>query len=119
MTLGDVLFDTGNAELKPSANRTVLKLVQFLQLNPRRTVRVEGYTDNTGDETANLELSKERAQVVADVITDLGIDEARIQVEGYGDQFPIEVNSSDRGRAKNRRVEVVFSDEKGILGTKR
>lgn len=119
MTLGDVLFDTGNSDLKPSANRTVLKLVQFLQLNPKRTVRVEGYTDNTGDATANLELSKDRAQTVADVITDLGIGEARIQVEGYGDQYPIEGNDSERGRAKNRRVEVVFSDEKGVLGTKR
>jgi outer membrane protein OmpA-like peptidoglycan-associated protein len=119
MTLGDVLFDTGNAELKPSANRTMLKLVQFLQLNPKRTVRVEGYTDNTGDEHANLELSKERAQAVADVITDLGIGEPRIQVEGYGDQFPMDVNTSERGRAKNRRVEVVFSDEKGLLGAKR
>lgn len=47
MTLGDVLFDTGRADLKNSANRTVLKLVQFLQLNPKRTVRIEGYTDST------------------------------------------------------------------------
>ncbi|MEG0246274.1 MAG: DUF4398 domain-containing protein, partial [Pseudomonas sp.] len=48
MTLGDVLFDTGRADLKNSASRTVLKLVQFLQLNPRRIVRIEGYTDSTG-----------------------------------------------------------------------
>jgi len=119
MTLGDVLFDTGDAELKPSANRTVLKLVQFLQLNPKRIVRIEGYTDSTGDEHENRQLSKARAQAIADVITDLGVDESRIQVEGYGDQFPLDVNSSERGRAKNRRVEVVFSDEKGLLGAKR
>ena len=119
MTLGDVLFDTGNAELKSSANRTLLKLVQFLQLNPKRIVRIEGYTDSTGDAQENLQLSKERAQAVADVITDLGIDDARIQVEGYGDQFPIDENASERGRAKNRRVEIVFSDDKGFLGSKR
>ncbi|MCY1401279.1 putative lipoprotein YiaD precursor [compost metagenome] len=119
LTLGDVLFDTGEADLKSSANRTVLKLVQFLQLNPRRVVRIEGYTDSTGARQDNLQLSRARAQAVADVLVDLGIDEKRIQVEGYGDQYPVEVNASERGRAKNRRVEIVFSDEKGQLGAAR
>lgn len=119
MTLGDALFDTGDAELNNSANRAILKLVQFLQFNPKRIVRIEGYTDNTGDKQANLELSKKRAQSVADVLVDLGIDDARIQAEGYGDEFPIEANASERGRAKNRRVEIVFSDEKGQLGATR
>lgn len=119
MTLGDVLFDTGQAELKNSASRTVLKLVQFLQLNPKRVVRIEGYTDSTGNPDDNLKLSKDRAQSVADMLVDLGVDEKRIQVEGYGDQYPVEVNASERGRAQNRRVEIVFSDEKGRLGAAR
>ena len=72
MTLGDVLFDTGRADLKNSANRTVLKLVQFLQLNPKRTVRIEGYTDSTGTPEDNLKLSRDRAQSVADMLIDLG-----------------------------------------------
>lgn len=115
MTLGDVLFDTGQAELKSSASRTVLKLVQFLQLNPRRVVRIEGYTDSTGTPEDNLKLSRDRAQSVADMLVDLGIDEKRIEVEGYGDQYPVEANASERGRAQNRRVEIVFSDDKGKL----
>ncbi|MFO2465295.1 OmpA family protein [Pseudomonas sp. 15FMM2] len=119
MTLGDVLFDTGEVELKNSANRAVLKIVQFLQLNPKRVVRIEGYTDSTGGEQENLKLSRDRAQAVADVLVDLGIDEKRIQVEGYGDQYPVEANASERGRAQNRRVEIVFSDEKGQLGAAR
>ncbi|WP_038616863.1 OmpA family protein [Pseudomonas alkylphenolica] len=119
MTLGDVLFDTGRAELKNSANRTVLKLVQFLQLNPKRVVRIEGYTDSTGAAEDNLKLSRDRAQAVADMLVDLGVDEKRIQVEGYGDQYPVEANASERGRAQNRRVEIVFSDEKGKLGAAR
>lgn len=119
MTLGDVLFDTGEADLKPSANRTVLKLVQFLQLNPRRVVRIEGYTDSTGDKQHNLALSRARAQSVADTLIDLGVDEKRIQVEGYGDEYPVEANASERGRAQNRRVEIVFSDDKGNLGAAR
>ena len=119
MTLGDVLFDTGEAELKNSANRVVLKIVQFLQLNPKRVVRIEGYTDSTGGKQENLKLSRDRAQSVADVLMDLGIDDKRIQVEGYGDEYPVDANASERGRAQNRRVEIVFSDEKGQLGATR
>ncbi|MGE7958062.1 OmpA family protein [Pseudomonas sp. NPDC089530] len=119
MTLGDVLFDTGEAELKSSANRTVLKVVQFLQLNPKRVVRIEGYTDNTGDKQSNLKLSRDRAQAVADILVDLGVEEKRVQVEGYGDEYPVEANASERGRAQNRRVEIVFSDEQGQLGAAR
>lgn len=119
MTLGDVLFDTGEANLTNAANRTVLKLVKFLQLNPGRVVRVEGYTDSTGPRDDNLKLSLARAQAVADVLVDLGIDEQRIQVQGYGDQYPLDVNASERGRAQNRRVEIVFSDENGQLGATR
>ena len=72
-------------------------------------------------------------RVVTDVVTgaphealtgvlrqiDLGIDDKRIQVEGYGDQYPVDVNATERGRAQNRRVEIVFSDEKGQLGAAR
>ncbi|MBK4987868.1 MULTISPECIES: OmpA family protein [Pseudomonas] len=119
LTLGDVLFDTGSADLRNSASRTVLKLVQFLQLNPRRVVRIEGYTDSTGTPEENLKLSRDRAQAVADMLADLGIDEKRLLVEGYGDQYPVEVNASERGRAQNRRVEIVFSDDKGKLAPAR
>ena len=108
LTLGDVLFDFNRAELKPAANRTALKLVQFLQLNPRRVIRIEGYTDSVGDRQANLDLSRERAQAVADVLADLGVDPARMQVVGYGEAFPVTDNASNRGRAQNRRVEIVF-----------
>ncbi|MPS41923.1 MAG: DUF4398 domain-containing protein [Pseudomonas sp.] len=119
MTLGDMLFDAGRADLQPAANRTVLKLVQFLQINPQRRVRIEGYTDNTGDAAENLELSRARAQAVADLLVDLGVDAKRIQVAGYGVDFPVAENASARGRAQNRRVEIVFSDERGQLGAER
>ena len=119
MTLGDMLFDAGRADLQPAANRTVLKLVQFLQINPQRRVRIEGYTDNTGDAAENLELSRARAQAVADLLVDLGVDAKRIEVVGYGVDFPVAENASARGRAQNRRVEIVFSDERGQLGAER
>lgn len=119
MTLGDVLFDAGRADLNSSANRTLLKLVQFLQVNPRRTVRIEGYSDSRGDPKENLALSHARAQAVADMLVDLGIDAKRIAVEGYGEAFPLAENASKQGRAQNRRVEILFSDDKGRLAPSR
>ncbi len=119
MTLGDVLFDAGEARLKTSANRTVLKLVQFLQLNPRRTVRIEGYSDSSGKREENLALSRARAQTVADALIDLGVDARRIEVQGFGESFPVAENASAKGRAQNRRVEILFSDEQGRLGATR
>ncbi len=119
LTLNDMLFDSGRADLKPAANRTVLKLVQFLQMNGQRTVRIEGYSDSDGDVQENLQLSKDRAQAVADTLVDLGVDVKRLQVMGYGDAFPIAENATERGRAQNRRVEIVFSDEVGRLAPER
>ncbi|MCW2293090.1 outer membrane protein OmpA-like peptidoglycan-associated protein [Pseudomonas sp. BIGb0408] len=119
MTLGDVLFDAGEAHLKTSANRTVLKLVQFLQLNPRRVLRIEGYTDSSGKREENLQLSRDRAQTVADALIDLGIDAGRIEVQGFGESFPVAENASAKGKAQNRRVEILFSDEQGRLGATR
>ena len=119
MTLGDVLFAGGSANLTPAANRSVLKLVQFLQLNPRRVIRVEGYSDSMGEDADNLTLSRERAQSVADMLTDLGIEAKRISVAGYSEAYPVADNASTRGRALNRRVEIVFSDPQGNMSPPR
>ncbi|PKL99493.1 MAG: hypothetical protein CVV19_07265 [Gammaproteobacteria bacterium HGW-Gammaproteobacteria-9] len=119
MTLGDLLFHAGSASLNSSANRTLLKLVHFLQLNPQRKVRIEGYSDSRGDPQANLGLSLARAQTVADLLVNLGIAGERIEVRGYGERFPLAENASARGRAQNRRVEILFSDAEGNLGPDR
>lgn len=113
MTLGDVLFAPGRSQLNPTANETVLKLAQFLQINPKREIRIEGYTDNSGDEDRNLSLSKQRAHAVAKALSALGVEAGRLQVIGYGEDYPVTSNGTAEGRAKNRRVEAVFSDENG------
>ncbi|UFH50687.1 OmpA family protein [Pseudomonas sp. KNUC1026] len=97
----------------------LLQLAQFLQLNPRRALRVEGYTDSTGNASDNRALSQARAQAVVDLLASLGVAPERMAVRGYGGQFPIEANASERGRALNRRVEVVVSDRQGRLGAER
>ncbi|MFC0708415.1 OmpA family protein [Azorhizophilus paspali] len=119
MTLGDVLFDTGREELRSAATRTVVQVARFLRLNQRRVVRIEGYTDSQGDDQLNLELSRGRAQSVKDMLVDLGVDARRVQVAGYGEAYPVAENASSQGRARNRRVEIVFSDEEGRLGAER
>src|SRR5690606_20923388 len=119
MTLGDVLFEAGHSGLNRSANRTVLKLAQFLQLNPKRRLRIEGYTDSRGPAEENLELSRLRAQAVADMLEDLGVDAPRLQVVGHGEAFPVADNASGMGRSQNRRVEIVISDQQGTLGAGR
>ena len=96
--LGDVLFDFNRAELKPAANRTALKLVQFLQLNPRRVIRIEGYTDSVGDRQANLDLSRERAQAVADVLPPISAWIPRACAGGrLRRSLPVTDNASNRG----------------------
>ncbi len=119
VTLGDVLFQPGSAELGSAANRTLLRLAHYLQINPRRVVRVEGYSDNRGRAEANLALSQVRAQAVEQILRELGVAAQRIEVVAFGEQFRIAENASARGRAQNRRVEIVLSDENGQLGPAR
>ena len=119
MTLGDVLFETGSSELARSAHPSVVRLGRFLQINSHRSVRIEGYTDSVGKAELNQQLSLNRAQSVAQALIDLGIDSRRVQVRGYGEAYPVAENASSRGRAQNRRVEVVFSNERGQLGAER
>ena len=119
MTLEGVLFEAGSTELGRGAHRSVLRLRQFLHINPKRIIRIEGYTDSLGRADENQVLSLRRAQSVAQALIDLGIDSRRILVRGYGEAYPIAENASARGRAQNRRVEVVFSDEQGQLGAER
>lgn len=119
VTLGDVLFGFGSAELQPQATRTLARLYRFLLRHPQRTLRIEGYTDNRGPAARNLQLSLARAQAVATQLEELGLSAQRIEVRGYGEAYPLAANASARGRAQNRRVEIVLSDEQGHLGPER
>lgn len=109
LTLGDVLFDTGRAELKPGANRTLDQLTAFLAQNPDRTVQIEGYTDSTGSEETNQVLSERRANSVKNALADRGVAGNRISARGMGPASPIASNGTAAGRQQNRRVEIVLS----------
>ena len=113
LTLGDVLFDTNKATLKPGADQKIDRLATFLQKNPSERLIIEGYTDSTGSEEYNEELSQRRAQAVANVLAGQGVPASRYQVVGKGQAFPVASNATPAGRQQNRRVEIVFSDQSG------
>jgi outer membrane protein OmpA-like peptidoglycan-associated protein len=100
-------FEQGTADLTGDSNGTVDDLIMILKAYPAAEVRLEGYTDNTGDAATNKKLSLDRANAVKNVIVQAGIPENRISTAGYGSDNPIASNDSEDGRAKNRRTELV------------
>lgn len=113
LTLGDVLFDTGKAILKPGADATLNRVSEFMRRYPQTRLRIEGHTDSQGSERMNYELSQRRAVAVADALTARGVARDRILTEGKGPSMPIASNDTAEGRQRNRRVEMVFSDSSG------
>jgi len=111
LTLDDGLFDTGRAELKPGAQRSIGQIVGFLNEHPERRVQIEGFTDDAGAADYNLELSQSRADAVAMAIIQRGIEAQRIRATGYGKRFPVASNSNAGSRQLNRRVEIIVSND--------
>lgn len=97
-------FDTGSATLRPDSQEQLRNIAAILKANPEVNVKIGGYTDNTGDPAANLRLSQQRADTVRQQLVNLGIAANRVEAEGYGGQFPVADNSTEEGRAKNRRI---------------
>ena len=110
VTLGDVLFASGETGLVEGARSSLEEVVDLLQTEPEKKIRVEGHTDASGESATNLSLSEQRAQAVADTLIDLGVAADRITVIGMGEDFPIASNEDPEGRARNRRVDVILLD---------
>lgn len=115
ITLGDVLFSVDQAKLNADGLRMVQRLATVLQQNPKRTVLVEGFTDSTGTSAHNQVLSERRAMAVRDGLQDLGVARNQIAVRGYGESYPVAANDTAMNRQLNRRVEIVLSDERGVI----
>jgi outer membrane protein OmpA-like peptidoglycan-associated protein len=113
LTLGDVLFDTGRAELKSGATRKIDQLAQFLMEHPDRRVQIEGFTDSVGTDSYNEDLSQRRADAVKAALINRGIEPSRVGTEGYGKAYPVANNNDSGGRQLNRRVEVVIGGNNG------
>ncbi len=111
LTLGDVLFESGSAELQSGANRNLDKLVNFLNEYPDRQVQVEGHTDSVGSAEFNQALSQRRAESVRSYLVQQGVASRRISATGIGMGQPVASNDSATGRQQNRRVEIIIEDE--------
>jgi outer membrane protein OmpA-like peptidoglycan-associated protein len=111
VTLGDVLFEVGETELLDSAAQNLRDVIELLESEPDKQIRIEGHTDATGPSQLNLRLSRERAEAVRDALIDLGIDADRLTAVGMGEDFPIASNETAEGRARNRRVDVIVLND--------
>ncbi len=107
VTLHGILFDTGKSNIKPESDPVLEQVAEVLKKDAGLKLRIEGHTDNVGAKVANLTLSRGRAAAVKAALVAKGIDTGRLTAEGFGDTKPVGDNSTDQGRAQNRRVELV------------
>ena len=110
LTLGDVLFASGSAEIQSGGNSNLNKLVNFLKQYPDRNVQIEGHTDNVGSAEYNLALSQRRADSVRRYLIQQGIDSRRLLATGVGMGRPVASNDTATGRQQNRRVEIIIEN---------
>lgn len=106
---GDIYFETDSAELKGASDELLHSVAAVLNEHPEvEHVLIEGHTDATGTEPYNIELSRERAETVANFLENCGVDDDRLIARGAGEYEPEATNMTDDGRALNRRVEFLF-----------
>lgn len=102
-----VRFDYKKWDVKPQFNTNLDNIINILKKTPGLKIRVEGHTDNIGSKKYNLDLSKKRAQAIKDYLVGKGIDQSRITSVGHGLSKPIAGNDTKKGRALNRRAELI------------
>jgi outer membrane protein OmpA-like peptidoglycan-associated protein len=103
-----ILFDVNKSELRPVAKANLEDLADILQKYDETNILIEGHTDSTGPEQYNLNLSRLRAQSVANFLAGLGVRADRFRIMGYGEEQPVASNETAEGRQLNRRVEIAI-----------
>ena len=106
----DISFDTGSAAIKPQLRAVLDPFANSLRGDPTARLMIVGHTDNTGSEAINNPLSVERANSVRDYLTARGVAGARVDTAGRGEREPVADNTTEAGRAKNRRVEIFLRE---------
>jgi outer membrane protein OmpA-like peptidoglycan-associated protein/tetratricopeptide (TPR) repeat protein len=106
--LRNVFFEFDRADIKPESEVELLEVVRLLQAHPKWKVEVQGHTDSVGTAMYNQQLSQRRAEAVRQFLIQRGIKAERIQAKGYGSSRPIAPNTTEEGRALNRRTEILF-----------
>lgn len=106
IALRNIFYESGSFKLKNESMYEITKLVQFLKENPDVRIEISGHTDNTGVDQTNLTLSTNRAKSVYDWLIKQGIAADRLVYKGYGKSQPLEPNTTEAGKARNRRTEI-------------
>jgi outer membrane protein OmpA-like peptidoglycan-associated protein len=106
----DISFDTGRFNIKPNMQPILDQFAQGLSSQPNTEIRIVGHTDSTGSDAINNPLSVNRAASARDYLASRGVDGRRIQIDGRGSHEPIADNSTEYGRARNRRIEIFLAE---------
>jgi outer membrane protein OmpA-like peptidoglycan-associated protein len=110
----DISFDTGRADIKPNLRSVLDQFAQSLRDNPNTNISIIGHTDNTGSDAINNPLSVNRAASTRNYLQERGVNPSRIAIDGRGMHEPVADNSSDAGRARNRRVEIFVAEQQAV-----
>jgi outer membrane protein OmpA-like peptidoglycan-associated protein len=110
--LKNIFFDTDSFRLKPESKGQLAEIVSFMSQNPRLLIEIGGHTDNQGSESYNLALSGKRAESVVKSLINMGVASAKLKSKGYGFSIPVADNSTEEGRAQNRRTEFRILENK-------
>jgi outer membrane protein OmpA-like peptidoglycan-associated protein len=106
--INDIYYNSNSAELTESSKKVLQEFAAYLKDNPKMVIEIQGHTDNVGSATSNQALSANRAFTVKATLESFGIHGDRVKAKGYGPSRPIADNSSEAGRAKNRRTEFLI-----------
>lgn len=107
---GDLSFDTGRADIKPNMRPILDQFANGLSGQPNTEVRIIGHTDSTGGDELNNRLSLDRAQATKNYLVSRGVNPNQVMVAGRGEHEPVAENTTDAGRARNRRVEIYLGE---------
>ena len=103
----NILFETGKADLKAESMVEIMKVAEYMKANPSVRFEVQGHCDNQGSDKVNDPLSQKRSEAIVNALVKLGVDEFNLKAVGKGSHEPVADNSTEEGRAKNRRVEFI------------
>lgn len=106
-----LLFETGSTKLTADSGEQLQNIAEILKAYPAVTVKIGGYTDNTGTAEVNAHVSQERADTVRNQLISLGIAGDRIEAKGYGQKHPVAPNDTEENRAKNRRIDLLVTNK--------
>jgi outer membrane protein OmpA-like peptidoglycan-associated protein len=105
LSFANIYFDSGSSNIKSSSYGVLDEIVALLRANPDVRVEIVGHTDSDGSESSNQTLSEQRAQSVANYLTQKGIPAASLSTSGMGETSPVVSNTTAEGKAQNRRIE--------------